>query len=230
MAAAKRPNKSLKSLVLIAVAAIALVLALALLVASAVSLAYSRGRATGHAHAIGHAHAHAHAMAMGRVTGHGRRVVEAEEGEKVYATEDVVVSSDTMVGYDLPLPVPPPPPPPVIETQQIGYLVPEGGWEEGGEGCPANMLLPLYALPNPTRRERFHYYALFGGPVGSGPMVRVPVYAPIADHGDRDAIGTRRVSCMGDVGCGQLFDGDFVAVPDASGRPGGKCKWRVRIA
>ena len=118
---------------------------------------------------------------------------------------------------------------PVIDETvppQIGYLAPEGGWEDEGDGCPADMLLPLHGGPSPLRRERYHYFALWSGPVGASAPIRVPVYAPVADHGNRDDRATRRVSCLGDVGCGQLFDGDLVAVPDAAGK---SCRWRVRL-
>lgn len=74
--------------------------------------------------------------------------------------------------------------------QQIGFLR-VGDEANGGPTAP---LLPLYGQRSVSRRNRSYYYTITSG-------IKVPLVA-----------GGR--SCLDEVGCDELFQGDVVTVPD----------------
>lgn len=76
---------------------------------------------------------------------------------------------------------------------QVGYLViaADVSGVPGAQGLQSS-LIPLYGRQSPTRRHRWHYYALLSN-------IKVPVTV-----GKRD--------CMDDMGCEELSDGDTVLV------------------
>lgn len=143
----------------------------------------------------------------------------------------------------IPSPYPPPAPSPALRIAidhnatgglpgtfpQLGYLTPSsssssssssGGDGQGGGGGGAGPL-PLYGQKSATRRERWMYYTVIS-PQG----IKVPIY---------EASEKNRRNCMSEVGCGELWDGDHVSIPDVRGgggegrSGGGGDTWKVNM-
>lgn len=75
---------------------------------------------------------------------------------------------------------------------QLGYLKSTDGTE----------VLPLYGRPSIVRRGRWFFYTI--PPSSSG--IKVPLHTV-----------TSKRDCMEDVGCEELYTGDLVTIPDATG-------------